>query len=409
MARARDPEVESLDQALKARTTEGALGTLYEKLEDGKVRCYSCGHRCLIPDGHDGICRVRFNRGGTLYVPHGYVAGLQVDPIEKKPFFHAFPGAVALSFGMLGCDFHCGYCQNWLTSQALRDNSAIAPPRDVGPEDLITIAKRQNAPVMVTTYNEPLITSEWAVEIFTKAKAAGITCGYVSNGNGTPEVLKYIRPVVDLYKVDLKSFRDAEYRQLGGKLDNVLATIRMLHEMGFWVEIVTLVVPQFNDSEEELRDMAKFLVGVTPDIPWHVTAFHQDYKMTDNPNTSTRDLLRACEIGREEGLRYVYAGNLPGRVGDFENTKCWKCGTVVIERWGYKILSYALTDAGTCPKCDTKIAGYWKAGWKVPEKDGGLPGRHPRALPLAVGPLFPPLRGTTKEPGLPPPGSSSGK
>ncbi len=399
MARPRDPEVETLDTSLKARTTEGVL---YEKLENGKLRCFACGHRCVILDGHDGICRVRFNRGGTLYVPRGYVAGLQVDPIEKKPYFHAFPGAVALSFGMLGCDFHCGYCQNWLTSQALRDPTALAPPRDVEPKDLIAICKRTHAPVMVTTYNEPLITSEWAVEVFSQAKAAGITCGYVSNGNGTPEVLRYIRPYVDIYKVDLKSFRDAEYRQLGGKLENVLATIKMLHEMGFWLEIVTLTVPGFNDSKEEQRDIAKFLASISVDIPWHVTAFHKDYKMISNDDATPEHLLRGCEIGKEEGLRYVYAGNLPGMVGDFENTRCWKCNSIIIERWGYRVLDFRLTDRGTCPDCGAAIAGYWKAGWKVPEKDGGLPGRHPRALPLAAGPLFPPHRGTNKEPGFKP-------
>jgi pyruvate formate lyase activating enzyme len=397
MARKRDEAVETLDQALKLRTREGAP-ELYTKLEDGKLQCFSCGHRCVILDGHDGICRVRYNRGGTLLVPRGYVAGLQVDPVEKKPFFHAFPGSVALSFGMLGCDYHCGYCQNWLTSQALRDNSAIAPPRDIEPGEIVSIAKRHGAPVMVSTYNEPLITTEWALEVFQLAKPAGITCGYVSNGNGTPEVLKLIRPWVDLYKVDLKSFRDAEYRQLGGKLENVLETIRSLHAMGFWVEIVTLVVPGFNDSTEELRDMARFLASVSKDIPWHVTAFHQDYRMQDNANTTVADLLRACDFGKEEGLRYVYAGNLPGRVGDLENTRCPSCNELLIERFGYHIKSYRLADGGTCPKCHAAIAGYWRAGWKVPERDGGLPGRHPRALPLAAGPLFPPHKGTLKEP-----------
>jgi pyruvate formate lyase activating enzyme len=377
MPKVRAPEVETLDTVLKKRTVPGEV---YEKLDANRVRCFSCGHRCLIPEGRDGICRVRFNRDGTLYVPRGYVAGLQVDPIEKKPFFHAFPGAVALSFGMLGCDFHCGYCQNWLTSQALRDPAALAPPRDVEPEDLVAMARRWDAPAMVTTYNEPLITSEWAVEVFRVARKHGITCGYVSNGNGTPEVLAYIRPWVDLYKVDLKSFRDKSYRQLGGELKNVLETIRRLWEMGFWVEIVTLVVPGFNDSDEELREIARFLASVSVDIPWHVTAFHKDYKMTDPDDTSPRVLLRAAGIGKEEGLRYVYAGNLPGRVGDFENTRCPRCNALCIERLGYRILDYRLKDPGNCPQCGERIAGFWRSGWKVPERDAGLPGRHPQAV-----------------------------
>src|SRR5262245_29398975 len=245
MPRPRDPAVLTLDRALKERAVEGVL---YERLEENSVRCFACGHRCVVLDGLDGICRVRFNRGGTLFVPRGYVAGLQVDPIEKKPFFHAFPGAVALSFGMLGCDYHCGYCQNWVTSQALRDPFALSPARDVEPDTIVGLARKHGAPVMVSTYNEPLITSEWAVEVFSKAREAGITCGYVSNGNGTPEVLAYLRPYVDLYKVDLKGFRDASYRELGGTLANVLRTIESLHGLGFWLEIVTLLIPGFNDS-----------------------------------------------------------------------------------------------------------------------------------------------------------------
>jgi pyruvate formate lyase activating enzyme len=382
MPRERPAEVVTLDRVLKERTREGDL---YEKLESNKVRCFACGHRCLIPDGLDGICKVRFNRGGTLLVPRGYVAGLQVDPIEKKPFFHAFPGAVALSFGMLGCDFHCAYCQNWLTSQALRDPIAIAPPRDIEPDQIVGIARRKGAPVMVTTYNEPLITSEWAVEVFRLARAAGITCGYVSNGNGTPEVLAYIRPHVDLYKVDLKSFRDKAYRTLGGKLESVLTTIQSLHRMGFWLEIVTLVVPGFNDSDEELRDIARFLAGISPDIPWHCTAFHRDYRMQEPADTSVRALLRACEIGAEEGLHYCYAGNLPGYVDDWENTRCPKCRALLIQRYGYHVREFNLDAAtGQCPSCGERIAGFWRAGWSVPERDGGLPGRVPRAVDVPV-------------------------
>ena len=387
MARKKDPLVESLDRALKNRTRLGAE-ELYEELEGGKLRCYSCGHRCVILDGLDGICRVRFNRGGTLYVPRGYVAGLQVDPIEKKPFFHAFPGAVALSFGMLGCDYHCSYCQNWLTSQALRDNSALSPPRDIEPEEIAAIAKRHGAPAMVTTYNEPLITSEWAVEVFSAAREAGITCGYVSNGNGTPQVLRYIRPHVDLYKVDLKAFRDESYRKLGGKLDNVLDTVGRLHEMGFWLEVVTLLIPGFNDSEKELRELTSFLVSISPEIPWHVTAFHKDYKMTDPENTAAADLVRAARIGKEAGLHFVYAGNLPGQVGDLENTRCHGCGAMLIERYGYKILQYRLGEDDTCPSCKISVPGFWKAGWKVPERDGGLPGRIPRSVALKAAPVF---------------------
>jgi AmmeMemoRadiSam system radical SAM enzyme len=549
-----------LAEVLARRTAEGEL---YEKLPNGRVRCFACGHRCLIPPGLDGVCRVRFNEDGVLKVPWGYVGALQLDPVEKKPFFHALPGSRALSFGMLGCDYHCGYCftgdtvvvtdegpttfaelfascertetradaelafpedrrvvaasgrlrrlrgvvrhryrgelvtirpfylaplrctpdhriyattdpalppalvsakdisadhylavphhlpaelvptlelvaaasvaattigsigrtgartalmeddgphpviercvvsagdnylvpvrgvgreaydgdvynmevegehsylagflavsncQNWVTSQALRDPSAVARPQEITPKELVRLAHEHQARIVTSTYNEPLITSEWAVAVFKEARAAGLVCSYVSNGNGTPEVLDYIKPWVSLYKVDLKSFRDRHYRELGGTLDRVLWTIRALHEKGFWVEIVTLTISGFNDSDEELRDIARFLVSVSPDIPWHVTAFHGDYKMTKPENTNVATLLRAAEIGAAEGLRFVYAGNLPGQVGKWENTYCPGCGELLIERYGFRVLRNRVAD-GRCPKCARTIPGFWK-------------------------------------------------
>jgi pyruvate formate lyase activating enzyme len=358
MSRRLDPAILPLAEALDQRTIEG---TLYTKLTGNRVKCTACAHRCTVLPGLDGICRVRSNRAGTLMVPHGYVAALQVDPIEKKPFFHAFPGAETLSFGMLGCDLHCPYCQNWATSQALRDPAAIAGPRDMEPEELVAMAVASKAPVMVSTYNEPLITAEWAVEIFAKAKAAGIVCGFVSNGNATPEVLEFIRPYVSLFKVDLKGFKDARYRELGGKLASVLDTIKRLHAMGFWVEIVTLLIPGINDDPAELRELARFLVSVSPDMPWHVTAFHGDYQMTGTRNTNASDLVRAAAIGRDCGLRYVYAGNLPGEVGGLEDTRCPSCGATVIARRGYQVSLRSQDAEGRCLACKTPIAGYWRA------------------------------------------------
>jgi len=347
----------TLEQILARHAREGEL---YERLPGDRVRCHACGHRCLIPPGQRGICRVRFNEDSRLMVPSGYVAGLQLDPIEKKPFFHAYPGARALSFGMLGCDLHCGFCQNWLTSQALRDPAAGTPPQEVTPREIVDLALRHGARVLTSTYNEPLITSEWAVEIFREGKARGLTCSYVSNGNATAEALDYLRPWVDLYKVDLKGFDDSRYRKLGGLLQTVLDTIRILHAREFWVEVVTLVVPGHNDSEAELRAIARFLVSVSPDIPWHVTAFHRDYKMTDRGNTPAATVLRAVEAGLGEGLRHVYAGNLPGRVGGFENTSCPSCKTALIERQGYSILRDRLRETGgLCPSCATRIPGFW--------------------------------------------------
>ncbi len=345
----------TLEQVLSERTKEAVL---YEKLPDDAVRCFACGHRCLVRAGRPGICRVRFNREGTLYAPTGYVGALQCDPIEKKPFFHAYPAALAFSFGMLGCDLKCPYCQNWFTSQALRDPASTAPPEDASPVGLASLAEKQGAAVMVSTYNEPLITSEWAVEVFQQAKARGIVCGYVSNGNATPQVLDYIRPWVDLYKVDLKGFTEKGYRELGGVLKNVLDSIATIHQRGFWIEVVTLVVPGFNDGEDELRAMARFLRDISPDIPWHVTAFHTDYKMQDKDDTPTRSIIRGAAIGKEEGLRFVYAGNRPGEVGDLENTRCPECGELLIERYGFHVRTNCLKD-GACPKCARPIPGRW--------------------------------------------------
>lgn len=334
-------------------------GELYEELDRGFVRCFACGHCCRIPDGQLGVCKVRYNRGGKLYVPWGYVGGVQCDPIEKKPFNHAYPGALAYSFGMLGCDLHCSYCQNWVTSQALRDSAAQSSPLGVTPEDLVRDALRQGAKVLVSTYNEPLITSEWAVAVFKEARVAGLHTGFVSNGNGTPEVLEFLRPWIDLYKVDLKSFDDRHYRQLGGRIQPILETIRRLHEMGVWMEIVTLTIQGFNDSNDEMKRMAEFLAGISPDLPWHITAFHKDYKMTDPDDTTPRTLMRIAEFGKQAGLRYVYAGNLPGRVGDLENTRCPNCHALLIERFGYLVRNYHLTPTGSCPSCGTKIPGRW--------------------------------------------------
>lgn len=336
-------------------------GDLYEKSDRNRVRCYACGHCCPIPEGQPGVCKVRFNRDGKLYVPWGYVGGVQCDPIEKKPFFHAYPGALAYSFGMLGCDLHCGYCQNWVTSQALRDPNAVSPPLEASPEALVRDALRQGAKVLVSTYNEPLITAEWAVAVFKQAKQAGLVTGFVSNGNGTPQVLEYIRPWVDLYKVDLKSFDDRHYHELGGRIGPILETIRSLYQMGLWLEIVTLLIPGFNDSDDELRNLTEFLAGVSPDIPWHVTAFHADYKMSENRNTQPEDLLRAAEIGRQAGLRHIYAGNLPGKVGGLEDTHCPTCREVLVKRHGYFIEEYRITPEGRCPSCQCSIPGRWAA------------------------------------------------
>ncbi len=349
----------TLADLLDSMTVEGKL---YEKLDDGSVRCLACGHRCVIKPGRRGVCKVRFNRDGKLMVPWGYVAGLQADPIEKKPFYHFMPGSDALTFGMLGCDMRCPFCQNWLTSQALRDPASDLAGRyvrQVTPEQIVQAALETGASTIASSYNEPLITIEWAADIFRLAKQHGLKTVFVSNGHATREALTFIRPYLDGYKVDLKTMNPREYHKLGGNLDRVLETIRMAYEMGLWVEVVTLVIPGYNDSTEELMEAARYIASVSPDIPWHVTAFHPDYKMTDPPPTSVETLRRAAEIGQEAGLHFVYAGNLPGYVGEYEHTFCPQCHTLLIKRWGYILQEYHLTADGRCPKCGAKIAGVW--------------------------------------------------
>ena len=353
-----------LNQILRDNTISAAP-ELVRPREGQAVQCLACGHRCVIQPGHSGVCRVRFNVQGKLRVPGGYVAGAQVDPIEKKPFYHVFPGAEALSFGMLGCDFHCSFCQNWVSSQApvdagAREGQFVPLPNACTAEQLVQLAVANGAPVAVSTYNEPLITADWAVEVFKLARAEGIVCGLVSNGYATPEVLEFIRPYVDLCNVDLKSFNPENYHRLGGKLEVVLDTIRRLRQLDVWVEVVTLVVPGFNDGAEELTQIAEFVAGVSPDIPWHVTAFHPSYKMTDRGRTPAETLARACELGEAAGLRYVYAGNLPGGVKEREHTCCHACGARLITRFGFNVRQNRMAGS-SCPDCHTMIPGVWQS------------------------------------------------
>lgn len=357
---------EALADVLDRSTAVGSLC----RVEGERIRCVACGHRCLLAEGRRGICKVRFNLNGQLRVPFGYVASVQSDPVEKKPFNHVYPGSDALTFGMMGCDFHCSYCQNWVTSQALRDAASLAPVQSTTPAQLVNTGLRLGARLMVSSYNEPLITAEWAVAVFQAAKAAGLACAFVSNGNATPEALDFLRPWIVAYKIDLKSFDERRYRTLGGTLEHVTEGIRLVHERGLWLEVVTLVVPGFNDSETELRGIAKFLASVSRDIPWHVTAFHKDYKMTEPPNTNASQLTRAAEIGVEEGLRFVYVGNVPGRAGDWENTYCPNCRAKLIERFGYLVRAYRITAHGKCPNCDTAIPGIWPAGGPAEVRTG---------------------------------------
>lgn len=333
-------------------------GDLVRNLGDGVLLCVACGHRCKLRPGQRGVCKVRFNSKGVLQVPFDYAAGVQNDPIEKKPFFHVLPGSLAMSFGMLGCDFKCAYCQNWFTSQALRDEASTQNFTSITAKEICDLAERGGSRSVVSTYNEPLITSEWAVEVFKEAKSRGLLTGFVSNGHATPEALEYVRPWLDLFKIDLKCFDAKNYRRLGGNFEEVLETIRQVYAQEFWTEIVTLVVPDYNDSDLELAEIAEFIASVSTDIPWHVTAFHPDYKMADRGRTPAETLLRARQHGKSAGLKYIYSGNLPGQVEATESTFCPKCGELLIERIGFRVISIRL-NKGACCKCGESIPGRW--------------------------------------------------
>ena len=334
-------------------------GELSSPGPDRLVTCLACSHRCAIPDGKAGICRIRFNDNGILRVPHGWINGIGVDPMEKKPFFHVLPGCRTLSFGMLGCNFKCDFCQNWPTSQALKDPDAGGLVREISAVTLASMCREESVPVVTSTYNEPVISAEWAVAVFKEAKKRGIRTAFVSNGYATREAVEYLRPWLDFWKVDLKSMNPASYtRTCGGKLAHVLEAISLIREKGFWLEVVTLVIPGFNDSPRELAEAAGFIASVSRDIPWHVTAFRGEYRMAGRGGTPPETLLRACEIGKEAGLNYVYAGNIPGRLGGWENTVCPSCGKILVERTGFSVLADEIA-SGCCPKCGLKIPGVW--------------------------------------------------
>ncbi|MCX5783961.1 MAG: AmmeMemoRadiSam system radical SAM enzyme [Elusimicrobia bacterium] len=333
-----------------------AESDLADKFPDGRVKCNACAHECVISPGGRGFCGARFNRGGKLFAPYGYVSSLACDPVEKKPFFHVLPGAKTLSFGMLGCNFTCGFCQNYSISQMFRDGFS-ADVKKITPEKVLSAAKKCGAQIIVSTYNEPLITAEWAREIFKQAKREGFLCAYVSNGHGTAKAVDYIAPYLDACKIDLKCFDREKYgKTTGGKLDAVLDSIRRFSDI-CRVEVVTLVIPGFNDSPAELGEIAEFINSVSPLIPWHVTAFHPDYKMTNLRPTPSEAIKKAVDIGKDKGLKYVYGGNISN--GN-ENTCCHVCNRLLVERDSFAVLKNMLSvknGNAFCPFCNTQIPG----------------------------------------------------
>jgi len=327
----------------------------YEKLGDEVVKCNLCSHRCRITDSKRGICGVRENRNGTLYsLVYGKVVARAVDPIEKKPFFHFLPGSRAYSIATVGCNFRCGNCQNFEISQMPKDRNLILG-QDVSPEEIVAAAKRNNCESIAYTYTEPTIFFEYAYDIAKLARKEGIKNVFVTNGYITEEALVEIKPYLDAANIDLKGFsEDFYHKNCGARLNPVLDSIRLHKSLGIWIEITTLIIPTLNDSEEELRKIAGFIKEVGEEIPWHISQFYPMYKLLDLPPIPIATLRRAREIGLEVGLRYVYEGNVPGEAG--ENTYCYKCGKMLIRRYGYQILENKIKNSA-CSYCGTKIDG----------------------------------------------------
>lgn len=323
---------------------------LYNKESSLQTDCYLCNHFCKIKDGKFGVCGVRQNIKGVLYAhSYGKIIAMHIDPIEKKPMFHLFPGSKSFSIACAGCNFRCGFCQNWSISQI----KGISNEQDVSPEYIVEQAKKYNCKSISYTYTEPTIFFEYAYDIANLAKNNGLLNVFVTNGYMSKEAIEMISPYLDAANVDLKFFNDEKYRKVcGGKLEPVLETIQLMRKLNIWVEVTTLIVPGQNDSNDELKKIAEFLAGIGKEIPWHISRFHPDYKMTEIPLTPVEKLKEAYDIGKEAGLRYVYIGN----VMEEERTYCYNCEKDLITRFGFKIRENNLKNS-KCPKCGVQIDG----------------------------------------------------
>ncbi len=328
---------------------------LYNKREGNGVDCFLCAFHCRIAEGKTGICGVRENQSGTLYtLVYRKLISSCVDPIEKKPFFHFQPGSRSFSVATVGCNFRCLHCQNSEISQMPRDHHQVIG-EDVSPEALVEAALRDSSSSIAYTYTEPTIFFEYAYDTAMLAKEQGLKNVFVTNGYMTGECLDELEGILDAANVDLKSFDEGTYKKVcGARLAPVLDSITKMREMGIWVEVTTLIIPTINDSEAELRNIAKWIFKTDKKIPWHISAFFPTYKLLDKPRTPVSIIDRAREIGLEEGLRYVYTGNVPGDKG--ESTYCYNCKEMIIERYGFQVVENSLKD-GKCPKCDVVIDG----------------------------------------------------
>lgn len=342
-----------LVDALSSRTTAGVL---FEQTSHGALRCTACAHRCVMDDGRTGACGVRTNRGGTLHVPFDYVARKYIRAVETNTIYHVRPGARALTFGMFGCDLRCPYCHNWKLSQAFREDVGTQAPTDITATALVDEAIANGCEVICGAYNEPMITAEWAHAVFAEAKRRGLLTAVITDGHSTPEALAYMRDVTDVFRVDLKGWTSEHYKTLGGRFEPVLASIVDAKRLGYWVEVVTLVVPAFNDDSKGLSELATRLAEIDPRMPWHLDRFVPRYKLESTPATSPMFLAMAAASAYARGLQYVYVGNAGDALPDLSHTRCPTCSETLIERRDWSCLANRIVD-GKCPNCATALPG----------------------------------------------------
>lgn len=345
----------ALAARLSALTAPGGLG---EATGDGRVRCTACAHRCALPDGAAGLCGVRVHREGQLHVPWGYVAARRVMPVERNTIYHVRPGSLGLTFGMLGCDLRCPWCSNWELSQALREPGQDAPVTRTTPAALVAEAVARGCRVVVSAFNEPMITAEWARAVFSEARAHGLCTAVVSDGNTTPEALAYLRPVTDVFRVDLKGWSAEHFATIGGVANAPIAALREARRLGYWVEAVTVVVPGVNDDLAGLRRLASSLAEIDPGVPWHLNGFVPRYRMTDRAAMDPGFLVVVAGSAYARGLRHVYVGNVADRVSELSHTRCPRCHGVLVRRRNY-VTEAARLDRGRCPDCGTDVPGLW--------------------------------------------------
>ena len=335
---------------------------LFKQLKEGKIQCLACNNYCIIPNGKTGICGIRQNNNGELkLLVNNKAIAVNLDPVEKKPLFHFLPGSTAFSLGTFGCNFACEFCQNWDISQTIKIPACAGRQNtnswgeDWPPEKIVNYCKENHISIIAYTYNEPTVWTEYALATMQLAKKAKIKNIWVSNGYMSKETLHLITPYLDAVNVDLKSFCEEFYQKIiHAHLEPVKENIKKIWQKGIWEEVTTLIIPGFNDSDQELKQIAQFLVKISPDLPWHISAFYPTYKMLATPPTSQKSLIKAYQIGKQAGLKYVYTGNIPDE--NYESTYCPKCGIKIIERCGIEMKQNNLKD-GKCPKCGEKIAG----------------------------------------------------